>query len=224
MKNGNTVTLLTDDGQGVQEIVRGASQLLGSSGASHATQTLVVSPGQTSKVLSHIESVHRPGDKIILIGHSGGGGDIVDIARKLAKKNVPVEALIMIDSVEPFGNDSIIPNNVKLAVNFYQNEVKGESGATGQLNGESNIRAANSSTTKIINQQIVNPIGPAFYQEQQLGIRNIYRTHQDIDNDFRTISGALIQVKTSLTEERVHYFVPGGVIGAEEPISRSHRR
>ncbi|HXM96765.1 MAG TPA: hypothetical protein VOA64_21300 [Candidatus Dormibacteraeota bacterium] len=58
--------------------------------------------------------------RVILYGHSLGGGSVVNLARELKEIGVPVLLTIQIDSVGR--KDSIIPSNVARAVNFYQRD------------------------------------------------------------------------------------------------------
>lgn len=80
---------------------------------------------------------------IIIFGHSWGASETVELARKLAKDDIPVVLTIQVDSVSKFGeNDSLIPANVAQAVNFYQID--------GLLHGKSEIRAADPKRTRIL--------------------------------------------------------------------------
>jgi hypothetical protein len=55
-------------------------------------------------------------DAIVLVGHSQGGNNVVDMARVLETKNVPVALLI---TLAPFKQDPV-PGNVLRAINYYQ--------------------------------------------------------------------------------------------------------
>lgn len=59
------------------------------------------------------EKVHKP---IILMGHSLGANEQIKVARNLNAAGVPVDLLVTIDAV----SQSIVPPNVKLAVNMYK--------------------------------------------------------------------------------------------------------
>ena len=73
--------------------------------------------------------------RIIFYGHSWGASETVYIARELAKDGIPVLLTIQVDSItKNYRNDSLIPANVKQAVNFYQ--------PRGLVHGESKIHAA----------------------------------------------------------------------------------
>jgi len=84
-----------------------------------------------------------PGTPIILFGHSWGASAAVSLARELQQRGVPVSLVIQVDSISKAGEDnSVIPDNVAEAVNFYQPD--------GMLHGRSKITAADPSRTKIL--------------------------------------------------------------------------
>ncbi len=81
--------------------------------------------------------------RIIIYGHSWGGSEAIDLARKLGKNGIPVLLTIQVDSIPRFRqNDTVIPANVAQAANFYQPD--------GHMHGQSNIRAADPTRTNII--------------------------------------------------------------------------
>lgn len=55
-------------------------------------------------------------DRLVLVGHSQGANNIIDMARELEKSKVPVDLLI---TLAPFLQDPI-PSNVVRALNYYQ--------------------------------------------------------------------------------------------------------
>jgi pimeloyl-ACP methyl ester carboxylesterase len=55
-------------------------------------------------------------DAVVLVGHSQGANNVIDMARLLEAKNVPVALLV---TLAPYNQDSI-PGNVMWAVNYYQ--------------------------------------------------------------------------------------------------------
>jgi pimeloyl-ACP methyl ester carboxylesterase len=55
-------------------------------------------------------------DPIVLVGHSQGGNNVIDMARELAPHKVRVDLLI---TLAPFLQDAV-PPNVARAVNYYQ--------------------------------------------------------------------------------------------------------
>ena len=55
-------------------------------------------------------------DALVLVGHSQGGNNVIDIARDLEKQAVPVDLLV---TISPFLQDPV-PANVVRAINYYQ--------------------------------------------------------------------------------------------------------
>ena len=59
--------------------------------------------------------------RIVLFGHSWGASAAVLLARELRREGMPVLLTVQVDSVAKlWQNDSVIPDNVAEAVNFYQ--------------------------------------------------------------------------------------------------------
>lgn len=54
--------------------------------------------------------------RIVLVGHSQGSNNVIDMARELDKHNIPVDLLI---TLAPFLQDPV-PPNVARAINYYQ--------------------------------------------------------------------------------------------------------
>ena len=82
--------------------------------------------------------------RVILYGHSWGGSEAVNLARRLEREGVPVMLTIQIDSVRKAGeDDAVIPANVARAINFYQRD-------GGFIHGRSAIRAADPVHTQIL--------------------------------------------------------------------------
>ncbi len=72
--------------------------------------------------------------RLVLVGHSQGGNNIIDIARELEAHKIPVDLLI---TLAPYGQDPV-PSNVVRAVNYYQSggwgaPLTADSGFKGQL-------------------------------------------------------------------------------------------
>jgi hypothetical protein len=65
-----------------------------------------------------LDEQERASARLILYGHSLGGGSVVKLASELKKIGVPVLLTIQVDSVGR--KDRIIPSNVARAINFYQ--------------------------------------------------------------------------------------------------------
>jgi hypothetical protein len=81
--------------------------------------------------------------RIILYGMSWGGSETVALARELGEQQIPVLLTIQVDSVAKMGrDDALIPANVAEAMNFYETD--------GLLHGQSEIRAADASRTRIL--------------------------------------------------------------------------
>jgi len=77
---------------------------------------------------------------LVLIGHSQGGNNVIDMARELEKQSIPVDLLV---TVAPFMQEPV-PSNVVRAINYYQSPGWGsplvaEPGFKGQL---SNVNVA----------------------------------------------------------------------------------
>ena len=85
---------------------------------------------------------------IVLVGHSQGANNIIEMARDLSARNIPVDLLI---TLAPYLQDPV-PGNVKHAMNFYQSPGWGapltvEAGFKGRL---SNINLASDNTVSHI--------------------------------------------------------------------------
>ena len=81
--------------------------------------------------------------RIILFGHSWGASAAVLLARELQREGVPVLLTVQVDSVaKVWQNDSVIPDNVAEAVNFYQPH--------GIIHGRARITAADPAKTEIL--------------------------------------------------------------------------
>ena len=81
--------------------------------------------------------------RIILFGHSWGASSAVMLARDLQRQRIPVLLTVQVDSVAKlWQDDSVIPDNVAEAVNFYQPH--------GLIHGRPQITAADPSKTQIL--------------------------------------------------------------------------
>ena len=65
-----------------------------------------------------LDEEERASARVILYGHSLGGGSVVKLAGELKEIGVPVLLTIQVDSVGR--KDRVIPSNVARAINFYQ--------------------------------------------------------------------------------------------------------
>jgi len=86
---------------------------------------------------------------IILFGHSWGAAAAVLLARDLRREGIPVLLTVQVDSVaKVWQNDSVIPDNVTEAVNFYQPH--------GIIHGRRQITAADPTRTEILGNYLVD--------------------------------------------------------------------
>jgi pimeloyl-ACP methyl ester carboxylesterase len=81
--------------------------------------------------------------RIVLFGHSWGAAAAVLLARDLERDDIPVVLTVQVDSVaKPWQDDSVIPENVTEAINFYQTH--------GFIHGRREIVAADPLRTEIL--------------------------------------------------------------------------
>ena len=104
-----------------------------------------------AKIIQYLDTDHdgklsneeKRNARIILYGHSWGASETVTLARELGREGIPILLTVQVDSVsKPGQNDSVIPDNVAEAANFYQLD--------GFVHGQRQIRAANPARTRII--------------------------------------------------------------------------
>jgi len=87
--------------------------------------------------------------RIVLFGHSWGAAATVLLARDLRRQGIPVLLTVQVDSVAKlWQNDSVIPDNVAEAVNFYQTE--------GIIHGRRQITAADPAKTEILGNYLMD--------------------------------------------------------------------
>jgi hypothetical protein len=90
-----------------------------------------------------LSSEEKARARIILFGHSWGAAAAVLLARDLRRQGVPVLLTVQVDSVaKVWQHDSVIPDNVAEAVNFYQPH--------GLVHGRTQITAADPAKTAIL--------------------------------------------------------------------------
>jgi hypothetical protein len=90
-----------------------------------------------------LTAAEKQNARIILYGHSWGASEAITVARELEKDGIPVLLTVQVDSISKMRqNDAVIPANVAQAVNYYQPD--------GFVHGQSNIRAADPTRTKIL--------------------------------------------------------------------------
>jgi hypothetical protein len=143
--------------------------------------------GETArkKILALLDTDHdgtltdgeKQNARIILYGHSWGASEAIALARELEKDGIPVLLTVQVDSVSKISqNDAVIPANVAQAANFYQPD--------GFIHGQSKIRAADPSRTKIIGNYRFDYEGtPYTCNEYPWFDRVLVKTHTQIECD-----------------------------------------
>jgi len=87
--------------------------------------------------------------RIILFGQSWGASATVMLARELRQEGIPVLLTVQVDSVAKlWQNDSLIPDNVAEAVNFYQTQ--------GVIHGRRHITAVDPARTEILGNYLLD--------------------------------------------------------------------
>ena len=113
--------------------------------------------------------------RIILFGQSWGGAAVVDTARDLQRRGIPVLLTIQVDSVGR--HDAVIPANVRKAVNFYQHDPL-------TIQGRREIRAADPSKTQILgNFKFSYPPGIEENPNASLARRTLGGSHAKMELD-----------------------------------------
>jgi hypothetical protein len=157
-----------------------------------------------TKILSLLDTNHdgtlTPAEKqnarIILYGHSWGASEAIDVARELKNDGIPVLLTIQVDSVSKFHqDDAVIPANVAQAVNFYQPD--------GFVHGQSAIRAADPSHTKIIgNFRFDYKANPYTCSEYPWYDRILVKPHTQIECDPNVWKQAEALIRADLPPEK----------------------
>jgi hypothetical protein len=94
-----------------------AAELNASGVRSHVYQDL-----QTSELADTIARQYasaRNAEPLCLIGHSYGADDVLNIARVLEKRGIPVDMVVTVDATVP----PPVPGNVRVCYNFYQSQL-----------------------------------------------------------------------------------------------------
>lgn len=113
-----------------------------------------------------------PDGKLVLIGHSMGGDNIVNVAND--NPDIKINKMIPID-ISDFGvKDNKIPSNTDVAINYYHTDTA--------VGGTKIEPATGNTTSKIVNVKTTNT------------------THTTIDEDYRT--NILNEVKTVIPLEK----------------------
>lgn len=115
--------------------------------------------------------------RIVLFGHSWGACETVNFARALNGRGIPVLLTVQVDSVrKPGEDDSVIPPNVRQAVNFFQ--------TAGWLHGRRVIRAEDPQGTEVLgnfeSSYAANPVPVPGYSWYA---RMFMHSHIEIEND-----------------------------------------
>jgi pimeloyl-ACP methyl ester carboxylesterase len=140
-----------------------------------------------------ISAAERRNAHIVIFGHSWGGSETVELARRLEKQGIPVLLTVQVDSVHKRGeNDSQIPANVREAANFYQSD--------GMLHGRAKIYAADPERTKIIgNFKFTYKTNPIGCEDRYPMIDRVFmKAHTEIECDPRVWSEVESLIKANL--------------------------
>jgi len=148
---------------------------------------------------SHLSAEERRHARIVLFGHSWGASAAVYLARDLQRDGIPVSLTVQVDSIRKHGeDDSVIPPNVREAVNFYQ--------TGGVLHGRSQIRALDQSRTTILgNYGYRYQTEPAECSRYPWHDRFLFKGHTAIECDPRVWSeiSTLIQMQVAPANTKV---------------------
>lgn len=140
-----------------------------------------------------LSEAEKESARIILYGHSWGGSAVVELARDLARQNVPVLLTVQIDSVAKIGQDDrVVPANVERAVNFYQ--------PSGLIHGASKITAADPARTQILgNYRFDYDAKPIACHGYPWYDGLFYRAHTEIECDPRVWSRIESLIRSELS-------------------------
>ena len=137
--------------------------------------------------------------RVILYGHSWGGSAMVELARELNRRGIPVLLTVQVDSVKRFGtDDSVIPPNVARAANFYQ--------PNGVIHGRSEIHAADPAKTQILgNFRFDYKEHPIHCTEYPWYDRTFAKAHTEIDCDPTVWSRVETLIRQQISPASVKY-------------------
>lgn len=124
-----------------------------------------------------LSQAEKDAARIVIYGHSWGASETVYFARQLARLGIPVLLTVQVDSIEKSGqDDSMIPANVRAAINFYQPD--------GLLHGRSSIRAVDPRHTAILgNFESAYKSNPVSCPGYSWYARAFMKPHIEIEND-----------------------------------------
>jgi hypothetical protein len=156
------------------EVARPAKRFLPYAHRSHALQLL---DSDGDGVITGSEKEQANIITYGIYGHSWGAAQTVTLARTLGWQGIPVLLTTQVDSVRKRGQeDSIIPPNVRNAINFYQTR--------GLIHGHCSIRAADPERTQIAGNFQMS------YRDRRVGCdnypwlaRHFNKPHHEIEND-----------------------------------------
>jgi hypothetical protein len=137
--------------------------------------------GDSQVVSDFLDVVYRPGDRILLAGHSFGGRVIEELARDLNRRQIAIDSLIYIES---FWSNGRVPANVKRALNFYV------PAPFALCRGLKTISAEDPKRTELINIAVPDPRGP---------YDGMCAEHRNIDSDPRVWKAIVEHVIKNLT-------------------------
>jgi len=149
--------------------------------------------------------------RIILFGHSWGASAAVLLARELRRQGIPVLLTVQIDSIaKTWQNDSVIPDNVAEAVNFYQPH--------GILHGRNQIIAADPAKTQILgNYRVDYEKNPIQCPEATWAERFFTPGHMESECDPHTWSQIETMIRQRLTAAYTSSATPATVSAAVRP-------
>jgi len=119
-------------------------------------KSLLVQSGATAtssieNALYFISENYQKGDKLVLYGYSYGGDFAVELAHSLKEKEIQIDLLLTVDASDgPLKNTTVndkIPENVKEAMNWYQQEESGNSYSSWSSRKGSNSESSHSPTS-----------------------------------------------------------------------------
>ncbi len=190
--SGNTLQYSSDNGLST----------IYSSGSSLASLTYSSSATDSSKddILGSINSFRdaHPDGQIILIGHSGGADNLVELVKE--NKDIKINLLITLDSRDPKTTgwtDTNIPSNVENAINYYQDQDKlnlisdRQMDFSGSTNGV-NILSPGSNHRSIDNDQLSNVVSDINNQLKgkdavKIARERVQKTHNPADSNSKPI-------------------------------------
>ena len=129
---GQTVDPNSKDAGTAGRVLQNAKQFAEKNGIEFSGR--VITPGWTASssvnnALAFVKDNYTKGEKVVIYGYSYGGDFAVELAQSLKKEGIEVDLLVTVDASDgPIGNvtvNDVIPDNVKNAVNFFQNNKSG---------------------------------------------------------------------------------------------------